>query len=74
MGSLRVAETTVVLRCSQCNTPLELYDEDTIGLGVVCLSTFVHREPGLAAPYLLKIMMAVAKVANYAYYPWQSER
>lgn len=74
MGSLRVAETTVVLRCSQCNTPLELYDEDTIGLGVVCLSTFVHREPSLAAPYLLKILTAVAKVANYVYYPWQSER
>lgn len=60
-GSLRYAETTVVTRCTQCGAPLEFYDEDTISLAIVCLSTFIHREPGMAAPYLLRMLETVAR-------------
>uniref|UniRef100_A0A915IDA1 Uncoordinated protein 79 n=1 Tax=Romanomermis culicivorax TaxID=13658 RepID=A0A915IDA1_ROMCU len=74
IGSLRYAETTVSLRCTQCNVPYEMYDEDTLALAVVCLSTAVHRDPAMCAPHLLRILISVSRIANYVYHPWQVER
>ena len=39
---------------------IESYDEDTISLSIVCLATFIHREPSLAAPLLLDMIQSVA--------------
>lgn len=58
-------------RCPWCQVVLETHDETTIGLGLVCLATFVHREPGLAAPFLIDMLMVAARIATSTLYTWQ---
>ncbi|KAM3186310.1 hypothetical protein ACTXT7_004565 [Hymenolepis weldensis] len=58
-------------RCPWCQVVLETHDETTIGLGLVCLATFVHREPGLAAPLLIDMLMVAARIATSTIYIWQ---
>ena len=50
-----------VERCSECHAVLEQYDEETVGIAIVCLETFIHREPALAAPLLLDMLQVVAR-------------
>ncbi|CAI2726870.1 unnamed protein product [Schistosoma spindalis] len=74
--SLTAAAITMALtteRCPWCQCILDHYDENTIGLGILCLSTFVHREPGLAAPYLRDMLLITARLANAYFYSWQPE-
>ncbi|CAH8516713.1 unnamed protein product [Schistosoma rodhaini] len=74
--SLTAAANTMALtteRCPWCQCILDHYDENTIGLGILCLSTFVHREPGLAAPYLRDMLLITARLANAYFYSWQPE-
>lgn len=59
-------------RCPWCHQVLERYDEQTLGLGMICLATFVHREPSLAAPYLRDMLLTAARLANASLYSWQS--
>ena len=59
-SSQRHQEAALVLRCTQCNQPLENFDEDTICLSLICLSTFVHREPSMAAPFLPRLLQTAA--------------
>ncbi|RTG90233.1 uncharacterized protein DC041_0010650 [Schistosoma bovis] len=76
MPSLTAAAITMALtteRCPWCQCILDHYDENTIGLGILCLSTFVHREPGLAAPYLRDMLLITARLANAYFYSWQPE-
>ncbi|CAH8511614.1 unnamed protein product [Schistosoma guineensis] len=76
MPSLTAAAITIALtteRCPWCQCILDHYDENTIGLGILCLSTFVHREPGLAAPYLRDMLLITARLANAYFYSWQPE-
>lgn len=61
-------------RCPDCGALIEHYAHDEIGLCIVALATYVHREPSLAAPILPNILRAVAKIAQQFFYPWQSER
>jgi len=63
----------LVDHCPHCNAVIESYDEDTISLSIVCLATFIHREPALAAPLLLDIIKSVTTIASSSPYPWQSE-
>ena len=35
-------------RCSKCNAPFEEFSEEELGLCIVIISTFVHRELALA--------------------------
>jgi hypothetical protein len=70
---MRANEQILVDRCPDCNAVLESYDEETISLAVVCLATFIHREPGLAAPSLLDMLITVARIANSTPYPWQTD-
>uniref|UniRef100_A0A183J9D2 RUN domain-containing protein n=1 Tax=Soboliphyme baturini TaxID=241478 RepID=A0A183J9D2_9BILA len=72
-AQVHFSETTIYQRCPQCNATLELFDEDTISLSVICLSTFVNRDPVMAAPCLLRILTAVAKIAHHFYHPWQAD-
>ena len=51
----------LLCRCHDCGATLEEYDEDTLGLAVVALSTFIHLSPDLAAPLLLDIMQSVGR-------------
>ncbi|KAH3873110.1 hypothetical protein DPMN_036336 [Dreissena polymorpha] len=57
----RHSEIAMFERCLDCNAVLEEYDDDIIGLCVVVLATYIHREPSLAKPMLLESLMAVAK-------------
>ena len=47
--------------CPDCGTSLEQFDEETLNLCVVVLSTFVHQSPSMAMPFLLRMLECVAK-------------
>uniref|UniRef100_A0A8D2QTN8 Unc-79 homolog, NALCN channel complex subunit n=1 Tax=Zosterops lateralis melanops TaxID=1220523 RepID=A0A8D2QTN8_ZOSLA len=49
-------------KCHDCGAVLEEYDEETLGLAIVVLSTFIHLSPDLAAPLLLDIMQSVGRI------------
>uniref|UniRef100_A0A8C9G1Z9 Unc-79 homolog, NALCN channel complex subunit n=1 Tax=Pavo cristatus TaxID=9049 RepID=A0A8C9G1Z9_PAVCR len=51
--------TVMTDKCHDCGAILEEYDEETLGLAIVVLSTFIHLSPDLAAPLLLDIMQSV---------------
>lgn len=61
-------------RCPWCQGVLETHDETTAGLSLVCLATFVHREPGLAAPFLLDMLMVASRIATATQYAWQKSQ
>ncbi|KAK6182809.1 hypothetical protein SNE40_010404 [Patella caerulea] len=69
----RSSESIMIEKCTECGVVLELYDDDTVGLCIVVLSTFIHREPGLATPMLLKILQCVSRIAASSQYSWQAE-
>ncbi|XP_044128552.1 protein unc-79 homolog isoform X2 [Bufo gargarizans] len=50
-------------KCHDCGAILEEYDEETLGLAIVVLLTFIHLSPDLAAPLLLDIMQSVGRLA-----------
>ncbi|VDN10444.1 unnamed protein product [Dibothriocephalus latus] len=58
-------------RCPWCQGVLESHDEATIGLGIACLATFVHREPSMAAPYLIDMLSTASRIATSTPYSWQ---
>nr|XP_023011875.1 protein unc-79 homolog isoform X2 [Leptinotarsa decemlineata] len=72
-SSFRIGDECINERCSECGLVKEEYSDEEIGLCIVTLGTFIHREPALAAPMLPDILSIVAKVATNAIYPWQSE-
>lgn len=55
------ADNIVVDRCLKCHSVLESYDDETVSLSIICLATFIHREPALAAPLLLDMLHSVSK-------------
>lgn len=72
-GGRAAVEEAVPERCPECALALEHYSDEELGLCIVLLATFVHRQPALAAPLLPEILRLVAKVASQVYYPWQHE-
>lgn len=50
-----------------------MHDEE-IGLCIVILGTYIHREPSVAAAILPDILRLVSKFASLTTFPWQSER
>ncbi|KAH7731812.1 Protein UNC-79 b [Aphelenchoides avenae] len=61
----------VRLRCGFCNEHLDSFDEETISLCLIALSTFLHREPSLAAPSLFRMITAVTRYVDYTQFTWQ---
>lgn len=61
-------------KCSNCGAILEEFSEDEIGMSIVILGTYIHREPGLSAPLLPQILKLVAKFTRYYPYSWEQER
>ncbi|KAG0432726.1 hypothetical protein HPB47_020594, partial [Ixodes persulcatus] len=59
--SSRSGEDAVPDRCPECAVALEQYSDEELGLCVVLLATFVHRQPSLAAPLLPEILRVVAR-------------
>ncbi|XP_011310336.1 protein unc-79 homolog isoform X3 [Fopius arisanus] len=72
-STFRVGDDCIYDRCSECGTVKEEYSDEELGLCIITLGTFIHREPALAAPLLPDILGIVTKVAQNAMYPWQSE-
>ncbi|XP_052119474.1 protein unc-79 homolog isoform X4 [Frankliniella occidentalis] len=70
-SSLRIGEDCVYDRCSECGAVREEYSDEELGLCIVILGTFIHREPALAAPLLPEMLSTIAKVSLNAMYPWQ---
>ncbi|XP_053376174.1 protein unc-79 homolog isoform X2 [Mercenaria mercenaria] len=69
----RHSENAMVERCQDCSAILEQYDDEIIGLSVVVLATYIHREPSLATPMLLESLIAVSRIASSSPYAWQME-
>ncbi|XP_024081973.1 protein unc-79 homolog isoform X2 [Cimex lectularius] len=69
----RVGDECVYERCGECGTIKEEYSDDELGLCIVILGTFIHREPALAAPLLPEILTTVTKLALTPTYAWQNE-
>nr|XP_014434364.1 protein unc-79 homolog isoform X4 [Pelodiscus sinensis] len=65
--------TMMTDKCHDCGAVLEEYDEETLGLAIVVLSTFIHLSPDLAAPLLLDIMQSVGRLASSTCFSNQAE-
>uniref|UniRef100_A0A8C8RZQ8 Unc-79 homolog, NALCN channel complex subunit n=1 Tax=Pelusios castaneus TaxID=367368 RepID=A0A8C8RZQ8_9SAUR len=65
--------TMMTDKCHDCGAILEEYDEETLGLAIVALSTFIHLSPDLAAPLLLDIMQSVGRLASSTCFSNQAE-
>uniref|UniRef100_A0A8C3PLH1 Unc-79 homolog, NALCN channel complex subunit n=1 Tax=Calidris pygmaea TaxID=425635 RepID=A0A8C3PLH1_9CHAR len=65
--------TLMTDKCHDCGAILEEYDEETLGLAIVVLSTFIHLSPDLAAPLLLDIMQSVGRLASSTSFSNQAE-
>jgi len=63
--SAGATDSLVIDRCPTCHAVLESYDDETVSLCIVCLATFIHREPALAAPLLLDMLHAVARSVTH---------
>lgn len=72
-ASTRVGEDTVVDRCAECGAAKEEYGDEEIGMLIIILGTFIHREPQLAAPFMPEILNIVSKFASQPTFPWQYE-
>lgn len=60
-SSLRIGDDCVCHRCTECGVMLEEYSDEEIGIMVIILGTFIHREAALAAPFLPEILAIVTK-------------
>ncbi|XP_058797132.1 protein unc-79 homolog, partial [Phymastichus coffea] len=61
------------ISCSECGLSKEEYSDEEVGLFIIVLGTFVHREACLAAPFIPEILKIITKVSSSIMYPWQCE-
>lgn len=54
-------EERICHRCSECGVEIEEYSDEEIGIMIIILNTFIHREPALAATFLPEILTTVSK-------------
>ncbi|KAG6446161.1 hypothetical protein O3G_MSEX004274 [Manduca sexta] len=66
-------DTTLCYRCGECGSAAEWCSDEEVGLCVIALATFVHREPAAAAPSLPQLLRAVGRVSQAGRSPWQAE-
>ncbi|XP_031779809.1 protein unc-79 homolog isoform X4 [Nasonia vitripennis] len=69
----RISDECNYTRCPDCGILKEEYTDEELGLCIIILSTFIHREPTLAAPLLPGILNTVSNVSLNVIYPWQNE-
>ncbi|XP_026735925.1 protein unc-79 homolog [Trichoplusia ni] len=60
-------------RCAECGTAAEQYSDEELGLCIIVLATFVHREPAAAAGMLPALLHNVSRVVQLGNYSWQAE-
>ncbi|CAH2054946.1 unnamed protein product, partial [Iphiclides podalirius] len=66
-------DAALCYRCAECGTALEQYSDEELGLCVIVLATFVHREPAAAAAMLPAFLHSVSRVVQLGNYSWQAE-
>lgn len=66
-------EEKICQRCTDCGAEIEEYTDEEIGIMIIILNTFIHREPALAAPFLPEILLIISKFASHVKFPWQYE-
>lgn len=54
-------EDKICQRCSECGAVIEEYNDEEVGIMIIILNTFIHREPALAAAFLPEILTTVSK-------------
>ncbi|XP_062699699.1 protein unc-79 homolog isoform X2 [Aedes albopictus] len=69
----RIGDECICERCSECGAIKEEYTDEEMGIMLIILGTFIHREPALAAPFLPDILTIVSRVALHSTFPWQCE-
>jgi len=67
-------EGVINQRCAKCSNVIEEFSEEEIGMCIVILRTYVHRESGMAAPLLPDMLKLVARFTSYFPNAWQYER
>ncbi|KAH8292441.1 hypothetical protein KR054_009926 [Drosophila jambulina] len=72
-SSRRVGDYTIVERCSDCGAHIEEYTDEEIGIFIVILGTFIHREPAMAAPFLPEILTMTSRICLSCTHAWQGE-
>uniref|UniRef100_A0A2A4K7T1 Uncharacterized protein n=1 Tax=Heliothis virescens TaxID=7102 RepID=A0A2A4K7T1_HELVI len=58
---------------AECGTAVEQYSDEELGLCIIVLATFVHREPAAAAGMLPALLHNVSRVVQLGNYSWQAE-
>lgn len=66
--------STAYEMCVICGSPIEKFNEQELGLCLVSLATFVHRDPNLSASLLPQILRLTSRYAIRRVFPWQMER
>ncbi|XP_026332052.1 protein unc-79 homolog isoform X2 [Hyposmocoma kahamanoa] len=66
-------DTTMCYRCAECGSAVEQYSDEELGLSIILLATFVHREPAAAAGMLPSLLHNVSRVVQLGNYAWQTE-
>uniref|UniRef100_A0A182N8V5 Protein unc-79 homolog n=1 Tax=Anopheles dirus TaxID=7168 RepID=A0A182N8V5_9DIPT len=72
-SSLRVGDECICLRCTECGAVKEEYTDEEMGIMLIVLGTFIHREPSLGAPFLPEILTIVSRISLHPTFPWRCE-
>lgn len=73
-SAIHSAEDIINERCTRCGNVLEQFSEEEIGMCIIILGAYVHRDPSVAAPILPEILRLVSKYAGLTTFGWQNER
>ncbi|XP_053676788.1 protein unc-79 homolog isoform X2 [Anopheles nili] len=72
-SSLRIGDECICDRCSECGAIKEEYTDEEMGIMLIALGTFIHREPSLGAPFLPEILTIVSRISLHPTFPWRCE-
>ncbi|XP_050316960.1 protein unc-79 homolog isoform X2 [Bactrocera neohumeralis] len=73
VSTRRVGDYTICDRCTDCGALIEEYTDEDIGILIVILGTFIHREPAMAAPFLPEILTITSRICLTSTHSWQGE-
>ena len=73
-SSIHTFEDLVCERCPNCGETLQEFSEEELGMCIVILAAYIHRETTLAVSILPEILKLVSKFSSITTFSWQSER
>uniref|UniRef100_A0A8W7NZG6 Protein unc-79 homolog n=1 Tax=Anopheles coluzzii TaxID=1518534 RepID=A0A8W7NZG6_ANOCL len=72
-SNLRIGDECICHRCTECGAVKEEYTDEEMGIMLIVLGTFIHREPSLGAPFLPEILTIVSRISLHPTFPWRCE-